>query len=202
MIFFAYWHGKDLLNWPKDRWAVLLSPRMKWCSLLDNGIIWAGDNDAFTGNFCEKKWKSWIISTCRKYKNTCKFIAVPDVVGDCDKTIENYKLYHGLVRENGLPLAFVAQDGQESRDLPDDYDALFIGGTTEWKMSKGAGECIKRAKSNGKWVHIGRVNSQKRIHHFNVLGADSCDGTTISRGPRINMRRMDIALRQDVLFQS
>lgn len=40
---------------------------------------------------------------------------------------------------------------------------------------------IKTAQVIGKWCHVGRVNTPGRFEYFKDLGADSCDGTGLSR---------------------
>ena len=36
---------------------------------------------------------------------------------------------------------------------------------------------MRAAKRAGKWIHVGRVNSERRIRWAASLGADSIDGT-------------------------
>ena len=58
---------------------------------------------------------------------------------------------------------------------------------------------IIEAKERGKLVHVGRVNSLKRIQHFAPLGVDTCDGSGFSAwgDKRIGLavRWIDRALR-------
>lgn len=65
----------------------------------------------------------------------------------------------------------------------DDIVALFIGGTTEWKESSEVGHLCVEAKRRGKWVHAGRVNTKRRATRFMDVGADSMDGSSLSRFP-------------------
>lgn len=60
---------------------------------------------------------------------------------------------------------------------------LFIGGTTEWKLSANVDWLIAEAQDGGKWVHVGRVNSARRIRHFHEVGVDSIDGRSFSAWP-------------------
>ena len=59
--------------------------------------------------------------------------------------------------------------------MPSDAVALFIGGTTEWKMSDEA-----RRLMDGRWTHMGRVNSFRRLQLAKSWGVDSVDGTGMS----------------------
>lgn len=60
------------------------------------------------------------------------------------------------------------------------FTTLFIGGSTDWKLSDLAQLCIHTAYQHGKHIHVGRVNWRKRYRHFATLpGAETftCDGT-------------------------
>lgn len=115
-------------------------------------------------------------------KALCRFVAVPDVVASARRTLEVFDHWYVEPCLKGWPLALVAQDGQENQPIPWQLiDAVFVGGTTEWKLGQHVVAIIKAAKAIGKWVHIGRVNTPGRFEYFEKLGADSIDGTGISR---------------------
>ena len=59
----------------------------------------------------------------------------------------------------------------------DDIDAFFIGGTTEWKLGNAAALLAHAARLKGKLVHMGRVNSLKRLRLAEAMGCHSADGT-------------------------
>lgn len=163
---------------PPD-FGVLTTPSHKG---IPAGIIagrqWAGDNEAYTRTFDLDRYLAWL-KTMEPYRDTCLFISVPDVVGDASATLRNFEKYADQL--SAWPLAFVAQDGQEDLPFPGgNWTTLFIGGTTEWKLSEAAVTCILRAQSLGKRIHIGRVNYQKRYQLFASLpGSEdfTCDGT-------------------------
>lgn len=114
----------------------------------------------------------------------CLFLPANDVVGDWQSTITAF--HEGgrdLVRSLNVPVAIVLQDGASETSVPwSQIDAVFIGGTTNWKLS--AGPLIVAAKRRGLWVHVGRVNSFKRILWAASLGVDSVDGTHLAFGPK------------------
>lgn len=113
-------------------------------------------------------------------RKLCRWVAVPDIVESAIRTLEVFD--HWRYRLNGWPLALVLQDGQEHLPIPwAGIDAVFIGGSTGWKLGPHAAQCIKAAKALGKWVHVGRVNTPARYEYFERLGADSIDGTGLSR---------------------
>lgn len=118
----------------------------------------------------------------RPRRDLCRFVAVPDVVGEARRTCEVFPFWRRKPELAGWPLAFVCQNGQEHLPIPWAHlAAVFIGGDTEWKEGKHAAAIIKAARVLGKWVHVGRVNTPGRYEHFEKLGADSIDGTGIAR---------------------
>lgn len=48
----------------------------------------------------------------------------------------------------------------------------------------------RHAKGQGLWVHMGRVNSARRLRIAESWGVDSCDGTFLAFGPDQNTRRL------------
>lgn len=113
-------------------------------------------------------------------RHLCRFVAVPDVVGSAQRTLEAFKYWRDQL--SGWPLALVAQDGQGHLEIPwEQIDAIFIGGTTDWKMSEHAAAICKAGKTMEKWVHAGRVNTPARFEHFEKLGVDSIDGSGLAR---------------------
>ena len=148
---------------------------------IKSGMRWAADNEAFTKEFRPGVFFPWL-EKLEAYKKTCLFVTCPDVVGDAKKTLDLF--YKFSCRLSGWAVALVAQDGQENLIFPPskDWQALFIGGTTVWKMSNGAIDCIHRAQELGKRVHIGRVNYLRRYTHFASLDGSenfTCDGTRV-----------------------
>jgi hypothetical protein len=121
----------------------------------------------------------------------CLFAVAPDVVGNAAATLARSAPYFDQLHALGYPVAYVLQNGQERLPMPwDDIDAVFIGGDTEWKLSQHAARLAYQAKERGKWVHMGRVNSRKRLLRAAVMGCDSADGTFLRFSPRTNLPRM------------
>ena len=71
-----------------------------------------------------------------------------------------------------------------------EFDVLFIGGTTEFKLGPGARALIDEAVARGIPVHMGRVNSRKRLVYAHVAGCASVDGTYLKFGPDVNLVRL------------
>lgn len=155
--------------------GVLTSPAHKGVPLaIVHGAPWAADNEAFTG-FAPERFFPWLESM-KPYRSTCLFVACPDVVSDCRMTIQLFRQWSPYLY--GWPVAYVGQDGEKS--IPPGTKALFLGGSTAWKLSWQAADLIQLAQRRGLHVHIGRVNWGKRYRHFRLMtGSENftCDGT-------------------------
>ena len=179
-------------------WGQIVTPT-RWSDTVADGRLWCLDNGVFSGKFSEDSfWKK--LKIMKPFITTCLFVVAPDVVANALATMDAFRYWGPRIQEAGWPVAFVAQDGQELFDFPPEFDALFIGGSTEWKLSAETDECIVRAQRLGKWVHVGRVNSQKRIRHFQVMGVDSVDGTSVTYAPDKNYPVLEKQLRQKPLI--
>lgn len=162
--------------------GILNNPRTSlcWKSALSRGVPVCADNGAYVG-FKPGRFRAFCERIPRPIPHLFKWIAVPDVVGDARETLARFKQWEPWLGGLGLPLAFVAQDGAEKEGVPwDDIAALFIGGTTQWKLSVHACDLVRQAKRRGKWAHMGRVNSWRRIRTANQWGCDSVDGSAYS----------------------
>lgn len=158
----------------------LFVPRDR-CAFVDDGRPWAIDNGAFS-QFDERAFVRLLDRLSGKAG--CLFAAVPDAVADPAETLRRFRRWAPRVSAAGFPLAFVLQDGARSRDVPwGGVASVFVGGSTAWKLSDTAGLLMQEARRRGKWVHVGRVNSRRRIRAICHLGAQSLDGTGCSRYP-------------------
>lgn len=163
-----------------DGFGRLLSPR-QYSRARDTataGIPWAADNDCFV-RLDAAAYRAML----RRITGLpgCLFVTLPDVVGDWRATRELFEVWWPG-RAPGLPYAYVAQDGQPASLVPwEGIECLFVGGTTEYKLSADAERLAREAKQRGLWVHMGRVNSRRRFDYARAIGCDSVDGTSYSR---------------------
>ena len=136
------------------------------------------DNGAFS-RFDGKAFEA-LLEREKHHRENCIFVCSPDVVGSARRTLEVFD--HWKAKLHGWNVALVAQDGQEDLPIPwDEINAIFVGGSTDWKLSIHAEQVIRAAKALDKWVHVGRVNTPARFEYFEKMGADSIDGTGLSR---------------------
>jgi hypothetical protein len=164
-----------------DGFGRLLSPRQfaRAADTAETGIPWAADNDCFQG--LDPVAYTRMLTAIHGLPGGL-FVTVPDVVGDAQATLDLFDVWAERVRGTGLPVALVAQNGLTIFNAPwDRFDALFIGGTTEWKLSVDAHYLATYAKRTGKFLHMGRVNSRKRFDYARAIGCDSVDGSKFSK---------------------
>ena len=150
--------------------------------------LWAADNGCWSQGeaFDLARYLSWL-TRMRPYRPRCLFATAPDVVGDAFATWERSRTALPLIRQLGYDAALVAQDGIEHQHIQwRSFDVLFVGGSTDWKLSEAAHSVIRQAKTRGKWVHMGRVNSARRFVAARLAGCDSADGTFVSYAPDEN----------------
>jgi len=141
---------------------------------------WAMDNGAFREFDCGAFVR--MLERFYPYRSGCLFVSVPDALGNAATTLLLWPFWSRLVRGIGYPAAFVAQDGQTVETAPwDEMACLFIGGTTTWKLGREARTLAAYAKARGLWLHVGRVNSRRRLRYITQMGADSYDGTSVSK---------------------
>lgn len=143
-----------------------------------NCLPWAADNGAFSG-FDEKAFLKLLLKL--KGMDGCLFCACPDVVGNWQATSDLFGQWEQTIHGAGFPVAYVAQDGLLPEFVPwSQCESLFIGGSTDFKLSDDAGAIAAEAKRRGKWLHMGRVNTLRRIKRARAWNVDSIDGTAFS----------------------
>jgi hypothetical protein len=145
----------------------------------DDGRLWAADNGAFKA-FDADRFLAMIERVSRSPR--CLFVTVPDVVSDAPATCEQWREWRPRLSAYRLPLAFVLQDGIEPRAVPwDEAAAIFVGGSTGFKLGRDVRALVAEARNRGKWVHMGRVNTRRRLRYAAHVGCHSVDGTGFSR---------------------
>lgn len=188
--------------------------------------VWCADNGCFSDAFDENAWWSWLtakstgVATCkfavapdvvgdawRSHLRSAPWLPKIRALG--------YPVAY--VAQNGIERLPVPWR---------DFDALFIGGTleclhcnaapwrgpgvpapkqacfrcgrlmTEWKLGSHVRLLVQEAKARGKWVHMGRVNSERRAMYAAAIGCDSVDGTYLVRGPLVNLPKLERWMRR------
>lgn len=187
-----------------NRIGWMMVPPRNWARITDFPTeVWGVDNNCFKygEQWSWDTFSGWL--TKSPHNAGCKFVTAPDVMADARATLLRSSTFFSMIRDLGFPAALVAQDGCTSSLVPwDDIDCLFIGGTTEWKLSQYSFELCHEAKQRGKWVHVGRVNSLKRVLWAKQALADSVDGTHLAYTKPEFVQTIDSWLRHSDLLQS
>ena len=148
------------------------------------GVDWCADNACYTGRYPgDTAYLRWLAARADR-AGRCTFATAPDVPLNAAATLTRAAPMLPQIRAAGYPAALVAQDGLEDLPVPWAlFDTLFIGGSTAWKLGPAAAHLIVQARQRGLRVHMGRVNSRRRIHYAAAIGCHSVDGTMLAYGP-------------------
>jgi hypothetical protein len=167
----------------------MLTPRMGNRPDLTR-VSWCADTGCFSAPelYSDQEYFDFLDARPR---NTCVFATAPDVVANAEATWERSKNVLPQIRELGFNAALVAQDGIEHMNIRwESFQAMFIGGSTAWKLGPIAWEVGMEAKRRGKHLHWGRVNSLRRLFMARKARADSADGTYIAFAPDLLLPRV------------
>src|SRR5262245_51831853 len=111
------------------------------------------DNGAYSGFDAEQFM--WMLERFRSYRG-CLFVSAPDVVGDGHETLTRYPFWADVIRAVGFVPALVLQDGMIASEIPwKTVGAVFVGGTTDWKLGPQAASLVGVARARGLWAHMG-----------------------------------------------
>jgi excisionase family DNA binding protein len=150
---------------------------------------WAADNAAFR-HFDPAAYRRMVERKVAVHPTPPIFLTVPDVVGDAHQTRHAFAFWYEHLRRFRLPLAYVLQDGERADFVPWSLiAAVFVGGTTAYKLGADARALVDAAKARKLWVHMGRVNTRRRVLYAQQIGCDSVDGTGFARFPDDKLRR-------------
>ncbi len=151
----------------------------------------AADNGAFSG--LDAKKFAGMLAVYREANVDLDWIACPDVVADADATFAMWDRWEPVINAFGFSPALVLQDGM-TLELVETYEpeAVFVGGSTEFKLGREAREIVLWARREGKPVHMGRVNTMERINYAYSIGCTSIDGSGFSKWADI---RIPLGLR-------
>jgi len=180
-------------------WHVLLSPAG---SLNPKGRRYSLDNGAWTAHQQGTEFDTdAFMRAVDKVGEFAEWIVLPDIVMGGQRSLDLSLSW--LEKLEGLPsrLLIAVQNGIEVGDVRSYLNpsvGIFVGGDTAWKEQTTPtwGSLARRRNC---YLHVGRVNSQRRIGICAAAGADSFDGTSVTRYA-VTMRPLDAARRQSDLF--
>lgn len=161
--------------------------------------IWAADNGCYAAGdrFNLTRYLTWL-EKWAPHAHRCLFATAPDVVGDATATRTRSLPVLPQITDLGYRAAYVLQDGETT--IPDTAQAIFIGGTTKWKLSPHAAQLTTQARARGLWTHMGRVNSATRLNYAAAIGCQSADGTLLAFNPHAPITKWATQPVQGVLL--
>lgn len=182
MILYASRTGtKRNLSMIRERgWRLLVSATGVW---RNEGFPYAIDNGAWTAHQQNRAFDSdKYLGVVDAMGASADWIVIPDRVGDAIGTFEMFDVWWPRIRGAGL-LLFALQDGMTTQQVDQVLRpgmGLFVGGSDHFKEST-AEAWGRFARSRSLYLHVGRVNTARRIAIAAAAGADSVDGTSASR---------------------
>ena len=183
MIYLSGKHDERFMN--RANTGLMATPRIGWADVRFKGFVWAADTGCFADpeSYRTERYLRWLRGKTA-YRPACLFATAPDALGQAEATWALSEPVLPQIREAGYRAALVAQDGVEDTPIAwEAFDAWFVGGTTEWKLSSASAALIAEARERGKHVHMGRVNSWRRLKTAAIAGCHSVDGTRAVFGP-------------------
>ncbi|WP_104992400.1 hypothetical protein [Deinococcus sp. NW-56] len=172
--------GSDIRSAPSTI-GLMTGPGYRSLGSIKHGRPWASDCGVYSASgqeqYCPHEYATHL-DRLDPYADTCLFVVVPDHPGDGPLTFQRFLDHAHHLIGRGFPLAYVLQDGAEHLPFPDGMGVAFLGGTDPWRARQGA-RMIRRAKEAGFPVHVGRVNSARRVRALASLGVDTVDGTYV-----------------------
>jgi len=191
--------GRTLEGLRRDGWRLLVSAKGR---LRTEGMPYALDNGA---------WWAWryghpfdvaaFMRALDRLGAGADWIVVPDILAGGKRSLDFSLSWLDVLRAYGRPLLLPVQDGLEPGDVLPHLRAelgIFVGGSTTWKLDtlSAWGETARRARC---YLHVGRVNTVRRVRLCAAAGADSFDGSSVARYA-VNIPRLTSARGQPDLF--
>lgn len=179
-------------------WRLLVSPAGE---LRTEGFPYALDNGAWTYHQRGEPFDGAAFERAvGELGEGADWIVMPDRVGDAAGTLESVDAWWPKLRGAGL-LLLALQDGMTEAEVEARLHpgvGLFLGGSTTYKeqRARGWGDF---ARARSLYLHIGRVNSVRRISIAHEAGAHSIDGTSATRFSA-NIPKLTHAGAQGMLF--
>lgn len=163
----------------------------------NHGFPFALDNGAWTAHQSGRSFDvPAFLTAFFKFSATADWCAAPDIVGGGHASLDLSLRWLPMMLNYTQKVLIPVQDGMQPQDLVGLCGArvgVFLGGSTDWKLAtmKSWGTF---SSATGCWFHVGRVNSAKRIALCASSGADSFDGTSVTRFsctlPRLDAARL------------
>lgn len=123
------------------------------------------------------------------------WVVLPDIVAGGMASLEFSLKWLERLHDFPTTLLLAVQDGMcpdDVREYLNPSVGIFVGGSTEWKLETMEAWALLARRRNC-YMHVGRVNSAKRIAMCAAVGAHSFDGTSVTQFPS-TLGKLDAAL--------
>jgi len=191
---------RNLAELRKYGWHLLRTPFTTGSS--NHGFRYAIDNGAWRAYQQGLDFDAVAFQEClSEHASDAEFIVVPDIVCGGLASLEFSREWMSRLKRFGRRLLVPVQDGMKVGDLSDMVSnsvGIFVGGSTEFKEGT-ASMWGRLCRSKGAYLHVGRVNTCRRIAICAEASADSFDGTSATVFSK-NVRKLTMASRQREIF--
>lgn len=194
-------------------WRLMLSPTGV---LRDEGFAYALDNGAWTvfnKNLIASKYvldwtglpamrpnvwdEAAFVDALERFGRAADFVVAPDIVKGGPDSLRLSVSWLARCLHHSSRVLIAVQDGMRPADVASilcKQVGIFVGGSDEWKEQSTA-VWAELADVRGAYIHVGRVNSQRRLRICQMAGVDSFDGSGPSRFEK-HLRQMERGLAQ------
>ncbi|MEH3101620.1 hypothetical protein [Sphingomonas adhaesiva] len=180
-------------------WRLMVSARG---SLRPEGFPYALDNGAWTAFQRREPFDGPAFDKAvTRLGRDADWIALPDIVAGGLASLRFSLDWLDTLRNRpdlrGAQYLLAAQNGMEPEHVASLVGAeigIFVGGDTPWKLATMA-TWARLVQERGGICHVGRVNTVRRIRLCAAVGADSFDGSGVSRFASA-LPPLDLARRQ------
>jgi len=180
-------------------WGLLVSRAGSWRR--EGFDRWAADNGAWAdyraGRGFDEDGFERFLEWVEAQEVAPAWCVLPDVVAGGAVSLALSARYRNRCQAIAPLVLIAVQDGIEEQDiepLVSSRVGVFLGGSTAWKlanMRRWGDFCADR----GLYYHVARVNTVKRMSIAIAAGADSVDGSSVTRYA-VTLPKLDNARRQ------
>ena len=193
MAAYATWTGtrRNLYALKRNGWRLLVTPDVLlfgcpvpplWEDLSE--APYAVDNGAWGAYNRGAEWDGDAFEALVRRCVDPDWVVVPDIVAGGLESLGRSREWIPRLRAMGVARMVVpVQDGMtvdDVRPLLAEDVGIFVGGSTKWKLAT-MNQWGDLGSEAGVFVHVGRVNTIRRIEMCSVAGVHSFDGTSCTR---------------------
>lgn len=155
----------------------------EWAARDRGGYGWALDNGAWSAFKAGTAFDGDAFKRAAEEAGRLDFVVCPDVVMDADGTREMIETWlpWTLANADAAHILLPVQNGMEADSLPLSAGiGVFVGGDDQWK-ERTLPHWRAVTNAAGAYLHVGRVNTERRLRSCTANRVDSCDGSGASR---------------------